>query len=212
MGFPLASRKRAAFSAGGDGAGTPSFCPHFPVPYPLGCLSFALSMQRPHLVLEPYVNAAINASWMRPFWVIYQRKCLNPPRTPMCSIIYSHSWTGWEKAHPLGPEGRTGAPASQPQYHSASQGSRSSLLASGGTLCASVCVCIHVQSLNRVGLFATSRTVAHQAPLSMEFSREEYWSGLPFHSPGALPFSEMEPTSPALASGFFTTSHPIGSS
>ena len=38
------------------------------------------------------------------------------------------------------------------------------------------------------------------------------WSGLPFHSPGALPFSEMEPTSPALASGFFTTSHPIGSS
>ena len=135
----------------------------------------------------------------------------------MCNIIYSHGWTGREKAHPLGPEGRTGtqslgAPASQPQYRSASQGSRSSLLASGGTLCFCVCVRIRVQSLNRVGLFATPRTVAHQSPLSMEFSREEYWSGLPFPSPGALPFSEMEPASPALASGFFITSHPIGSS
>ena len=58
----------------------------------------------------------------------------------MCSIIYSHGWTGWEKAHPLEPEGRTGAPASQPQYCSASQGSQSSLLASGGILCASLCV------------------------------------------------------------------------
>ena len=51
--------------------------------------------------------------------------------------------------------------------------------------------------------------VAHQAPLSMEFSREEYWSGLPFPSPGDLPDSGIELVSlasPALADWFFTTS------
>ena len=143
-------------------------------------------------MLEPYDNAAINASRMRPFWVIYQRKCLNPPRTPMCSIIYSHGWTGWEKAHPLEPEGRTGAPASQPQYCSASQGSQSSLLASGGILCAFLCVCIRVQSLNRVGLFATSRTVAHQAPLSMEFS-SVHGVGCHFILQGLFPSQRWNP-------------------
>ena len=44
-----------------------------------------------------------------------------------------------------------------------------------------------VKSLSRVGLFATPWTVAYKAPLSMEFSRQEYWSGLPFPSPGDLP-------------------------
>ena len=48
-------------------------------------------------------------------------------------------------------------------------------------------------------------TVAHQAHLSMGFSRQEYWSGLPFPSPGDLPDPEFEATSPALAGGFFTT-------
>ena len=47
-------------------------------------------------------------------------------------------------------------------------------------------------------LFATSQTVAHQAPLPMEFSRQEYWSGLPFTSPGYLPNPGMESGSPAL--------------
>ena len=47
-------------------------------------------------------------------------------------------------------------------------------------------VCIHVQSLSCVRLFATPWTVTHQAPLSMGFSRQEYWSGLPFPSPGDL--------------------------
>ena len=42
----------------------------------------------------------------------------------------------------------------------------------------------------------TSWTVAHQAPLSMEFSRQEYWSGLPFPSPGDLPDPGIEPGSP----------------
>ena len=53
-------------------------------------------------------------------------------------------------------------------------------------------------------------TVAHQAPLSMEFSGQEYWSGLPFPSPGDLPNPGIVPAplaSPALAGGFFTTAH-----
>ena len=56
----------------------------------------------------------------------------------------------------------------------------------------------------------TPWTVAHQASLSMKFSRQEYWSGLPIISPGELPDPGIEPISlmsPALASGFFTTSH-----
>ena len=44
-------------------------------------------------------------------------------------------------------------------------------------------------------------TVAHQAPLSMEFSRQEYWSGLPFPFPGDLPDPEIEPGSPTLQTG-----------
>ena len=44
----------------------------------------------------------------------------------------------------------------------------------------------------------TPWTVAHQAPLSMGFPRQEYWNGLPFQSPGDLPSSEIEPGSPAL--------------
>ena len=45
-------------------------------------------------------------------------------------------------------------------------------------------------------ILATPWTVAHQAPLSMGFSRQEYWSGLPFHSPGDLPDPGIEPLSP----------------
>ena len=55
----------------------------------------------------------------------------------------------------------------------------------------------------------TPWTVAHQAPLSMEFSRQEYWTGLSFPSPVDLPNPGIEPTSlmfPALAGRFFTTS------
>ena len=51
-------------------------------------------------------------------------------------------------------------------------------------------------------------TVAHQAPLSMGFSRQEYWSGLPFPSPENLPDSGIEPRSPALQAGALT-SEPI---
>ena len=55
-----------------------------------------------------------------------------------------------------------------------------------------------VKSLSRVQLFLTPWTVAYQAPLSMGFSRREYWSGLPFPSPGDLPNPGVEPGSPAL--------------
>ena len=71
-----------------------------------------------------------------------------------------------------------------------------------------------VQALSPGHLFATQWTVAPQAPLSMGFSRQEYWSGLPFPPPGDRPNPGIEPsrslTSPALAGGFFTTA-PHGS-
>ena len=56
--------------------------------------------------------------------------------------------------------------------------------------------------------FATPRTVARQDPLSMGFSRQEYWSGLSFPPPGDLPDPGIKPTSPALAGGFFITEPP----
>ena len=55
-----------------------------------------------------------------------------------------------------------------------------------------------MRSFSRVRLFATPWTVAQQAPLSMGFSRQEHWSGLPFPSPGDLPDPGIEPRSPAL--------------
>ena len=57
--------------------------------------------------------------------------------------------------------------------------------------------------------FVTPWTVALQAPLSMEYSSQEYWSELPFPPPGDLPDPEIKPVSPALAGGFFTT-EPLG--
>ena len=57
---------------------------------------------------------------------------------------------------------------------------------------------VKVKSLSHVRLFATPWTVAHQAPPPMEFSSQEYWSGLPFPSPGDLPDPGIEPGSPAL--------------
>ena len=62
-----------------------------------------------------------------------------------------------------------------------------------------------VWSLRCVPLFAPPWTVAHQAPLSLGFSRQEYWSGLPFPSPEDLSDPGIDPTSSALAGGFFTT-------
>ena len=69
-----------------------------------------------------------------------------------------------------------------------------------------VCVCV----LSRVRLFEALWTVASQAPLSMRFPRQEYWSGLPFPFPGHLPDPGIEPVSPAspaLAGRFLPLSH-----
>ena len=63
-------------------------------------------------------------------------------------------------------------------------------------MCGSVCVC--VCSLSCVRLFVIPCTVGCQFPLSMEFSRQEYWSGLPFLSPGDLSDAGIKPGSPAL--------------
>ena len=65
--------------------------------------------------------------------------------------------------------------------------------------------------LSHVGLFATPWTIAHQTPLSVGFPRQEYWSGLPFSTPGDLPKSGIEPmslASPELAGEFFTAAPP----
>ena len=59
--------------------------------------------------------------------------------------------------------------------------------------------------LGHVQHFVTLWTVAHQVPLSMGLSEKEYWSGLPFPPPGDLPDPGIEPESPGLAGGFFTT-------
>ena len=61
-----------------------------------------------------------------------------------------------------------------------------------------------VKLLSRVRLFVTPWTVAYQAPPSMGFFRQEYWSGLPFPSPGDLPNAGIEPRSPTLQTGAFT--------
>ena len=57
---------------------------------------------------------------------------------------------------------------------------------------------VKVKSLSRVQLFATPWTVVYQASTSMGFSRQQYWSGLPFPSPGDLPDPGIEPRSPAM--------------
>ena len=67
---------------------------------------------------------------------------------------------------------------------------------------------VKVKSLSRVQLFVTPWTVAHQAPPSMGFSRQEYWSGLPFPSPGNLPNSGIEPGSPAFQADALTSEPP----
>ena len=55
---------------------------------------------------------------------------------------------------------------------------------------------VYAQWLSHVQLFVTSWAIFHQAPLSMGFSRQEYWSGLPFPSPGGLPNPRIKPTCP----------------
>ena len=68
---------------------------------------------------------------------------------------------------------------------------------------------VKVKSLSRVRLFATPWTIAYQAPLSMGFSRQECWSGLPFLSPGDLPNPGIKPGSPALQADTLPSEPPL---
>ena len=63
---------------------------------------------------------------------------------------------------------------------------------------------VHAELPSRAPLFATPWAVAHQAPLSMGFSRQEYWGGLPYPPWGDLPSPAITPASPVLADRFFT--------
>ena len=65
-----------------------------------------------------------------------------------------------------------------------------------------------MKSLSRVRLFATPWSVDHQVPLSIGFSRQEYWRGLPFASTGDLPNPGIEPRSPALQADALTSEPP----
>ena len=67
---------------------------------------------------------------------------------------------------------------------------------------------VKVKSLNCARLFVTPWTVAYQAPLSVGFSRQEYWSGLPFPSPGDLPYPGIEPRLPTLQADALTSEPP----
>ena len=69
---------------------------------------------------------------------------------------------------------------------------------------------VKVKSISCVWPFVTLWTVAHQAPSSMGFSRQEYWNGLPFPSPGDLPNPGIEPRSPALQADALTSEPPGG--
>ena len=73
------------------------------------------------------------------------------------------------------------------------------------------CMSLYVCVLSHVRLFMPPWAIAHQDPLAMKFSWQEYWSGLPFPPPRDLPDPGTEPhslVSPSLATGFFTTARP----
>ena len=90
-------------------------------------------------------------------------------------------------------------------------------MVSTNPVCVCVCVCVCARALMRalsylshVWLFATPWTVAHRVPWSVEFSRQQYWNGLPCPPPGDLPEPGIEPAflmSPALAGGFLPLNH-----
>ena len=67
--------------------------------------------------------------------------------------------------------------------------------------------CEKVKVTQSCPTLVTTWSVAHQAPLSMGFPRQEYWSGLPFPSPGDLPNTGIKPASPVLAGRFLSLSH-----
>ena len=77
-------------------------------------------------------------------------------------------------------------------------------------MCTCVCVCVYACSAAKsyLTLCDSMDYKSHQAPLSMGFSRQEYWSDFPFPPPGDLPIWGIEPASPTLAGVFFTVAPP----
>ena len=77
-------------------------------------------------------------------------------------------------------------------------------------VCVCVCVCVCARALSCVRLFSSLQTVARQTPLSLGFSRQQYWSGLPLPTPGGRPNPGIKPSSlaSALEGRFFTTESP----
>ena len=71
-------------------------------------------------------------------------------------------------------------------------------------VCILACVCVDVHAQFCPTLYNSIDSLQFQAPLPMEFSRQEYWSGLPFPTLGDLPYPGIEPVSPALAGRFLT--------
>ena len=125
-------------------------------------------------------------------------------RVPSFSFSFWHYSPGPFLVNPLGPCQRE---------HKGQQdlGKRAQTRRRESNAGGDVCACVRAQSLSCVQLFATPWTIASQAPLSMEFSKQECCSGLPFPPPGDLPNPGIElasPTSPALAGGFFSTMPP----
>ena len=103
----------------------------------------------------------------------FQLHCLSAG----CSIL---SLSPSEHTH-SGPVTASLVPGLTPSENPVCRSNRHSLL-----ICMPIS-CIHAQLLSQIPLFATPRAIAHQAPLSMGFPRQEYWSGLPFPTPGDLP-------------------------
>ena len=90
-----------------------------------------------------------------------------------------------------------------PLHHSYAQSHTDSCHSHGNACISHTCIItytivLNVKSLSYVQLFATPWTVTYQVPLSIGFSRQEYWSGLPFPPPGDLPNPGVEPRSPTL--------------
>ena len=136
----------------------------------------------------------------RRFWYSSLPNALNlAPRPPASRGSYGVI----EKAWPLAPATQWLEFQSYCGYRCTSRSILFNLLAP--------CIFIYeVKPLSRVRLFATPWTVANQAPLSMGFSRQEYWSGLPFPSPGDLPNPGIEPRSPAFQADALTSESSIG--
>ena len=125
-------------------------------------------------------------------------------RTLSYYVSLSYRWEGWPRFTPpdgRGQKNRTVRYVLDCVFHPP-------LLSSA--LGERTLVVISSLSLSRVRLFATPWTVAYQAPPSMGFSRQEYWSGLPFPSPGDLPDLGIQPGSPALQADALTSEPPPG--